>query len=84
MNKIQIQVLGAGCKTCKELHEKVVEVAERISSDLEVEYITDIAKIVELGVMSSPVLVVNEKIISAGKVPTEEEMEKVILGAVNS
>jgi len=84
MKEINIKVLGSGCPTCKTLYNKVVEVAQEIDSNLEVEYITDIAKIVELGAMSSPVFAINDKIIIAGRVPDEIEIKNFILGKLNS
>lgn len=79
MKKINIQVLGSGCPTCKTLYDKVVKVAQEIDSNLEVEYITDITKIVELGAMSSPVFAINDKIMIAGRVPDETEIKNAIL-----
>ena len=84
MKKINIQVFGSGCPTCKTLYIKVLEVAEQIDSSLEVEYITDIRKIVELGAMSSPVFVIDGKIITAGEMPDEKDIREVILEKLKS
>ena len=78
MKKIDIKVLGSGCPSCKTLYEKVLEVAKNIDSSLEVEYITDITKIVELGVMSSPVFVIEDEVITAGQIPSEDEIKDAI------
>ncbi len=78
MKKIDIKVLGSGCPSCKTLYEKVLEVAKNIDSSLEVEYITDITKIVELGVMSSPVFVIDDEVITAGQIPSEDEIKDAI------
>ena len=78
---MKIQVLGSGCATCKNLHKAVEEVVKKLNLDIEVEYSTDITKIVELGVMSSPVFAIDGKLIVSGKVPTSEEIEKSILTA---
>ncbi len=80
---MKIQVLGSGCKSCKTLHNRVVEVAKSIDPQLEVEYSTDITKIVELGAMTSPVFAINEKVITAGKLPDEEKIKEVILDNLN-
>lgn len=58
---MKISVLGSGCATCKRLHEAVQKVVKDGNIDAEVEYSTDVARIVELGLMSSPVLVVDGK-----------------------
>ena len=76
---MKIQVLGSGCATCKNLHKTVEEVVKKLNLGIEVEYSTDIAKIVELGAMSSPVFAINGKLITSGKIPTNEEIERAIL-----
>lgn len=76
---MKIQVLGSGCVTCKNLHKAVEEVVKNINLDIEVEYSTDITKIVELGAISSPVFAIDGKLITSGKVPTSEEIERAIL-----
>jgi len=81
---MKIQVLGSGCATCKNLHKSVEEVVKKLNLSIEVEYSTDIAKIVELGAMSSPVFAINGKLITSGKVPTAEEIERAILTAQKS
>jgi len=58
---MRIAVLGSGCATCKRLHETVESVVAKEKIDAEVEYSTDVTKIVELGLMHSPVLVINGK-----------------------
>lgn len=75
---MKIQVLGSGCASCKNLHKAVVEVAKRLSPDLEVEYSTDITKIIELGAMSSPVFAIDNEVVSTGKTLPSEEIEKAI------
>ena len=75
---MQIQVLGSGCPSCKKLFELTKKAAEELKLKTEVEYITDIQKIVEMGVMSSPVLAVNGKPVLTGFLPDIEEIKKVI------
>ena len=58
---MKIQILGSGCPTCKSLYELTKKAMTELGRDDEVEYITDITKIIEMGVMSSPVLAINEK-----------------------
>ena len=79
MKKVNIKVLGSGCPTCKTLYNKVLKVAQQIDQNLKVEYITDITKIVELGAMSSPVFAIDNKIITAGKMPDKNEIKNAIL-----
>ena len=62
-----IKVLGPGCKSCHELNEASVAAVKELGMELEVEYITDMEKIVSYGVMSMPALVINDKVVSMGK-----------------
>lgn len=63
-----IKVLGAGCKSCHEQYENAKEAVKTMGLSVEVEYITDMQKIMEYGVMSVPAIVVNDKVVSMGKV----------------
>ena len=69
-----IKVLGAGCKSCHALYENVKQAVKDIGLSVEVEYITDMQKVMEYGVMSMPALVVNEKVVSQGKVLKANEV----------
>jgi small redox-active disulfide protein 2 len=75
---MQIQVLGSGCTTCKKLFELTKKAVEELELKTEVEYITDIQKIVELGVMSSPVLAINGKPVFVGFISNIEKIKKII------
>ncbi len=63
-----IKVLGAGCKSCHQQYEYVQEAVYQMGLNVEVEYITDMEKIMEYGVMSMPAIVVNNKVVAFGKV----------------
>lgn len=58
---MKIKVIGSGCPTCKKLHLITEEAVKEAGIDAEVEYSTNIQEIVELGLMQSPVLVVDGK-----------------------
>lgn len=73
-----IKVLGAGCKSCHEQYENVKEAVRAMGLTVEVEYITDMQKVMEYGVMSMPALVVNEKVVSMGKVLKAADVEKLL------
>lgn len=81
---MKIQVLGSGCPTCKNLFELTSKAVEELKIDAEVEYITDSQKIVELGVMSSPVLAIDGKAVISGSVPSIEKIKEAISGSSNS
>lgn len=71
-----IKVLGAGCKSCHEQYENAKKAVEELGLSVEVEYITDMEKVMAYGVMSMPALVVNEKVVSMGKVLKPAEVIK--------
>jgi small redox-active disulfide protein 2 len=73
-----IQVLGSGCPTCKKLFELTKQAASELKLGVEVEYISDIQKIMDLGVMSSPVLAVNNKAVIAGQLPSLEKIKELL------
>ena len=73
-----IKVLGAGCKSCHEQYKNAKEAVKNIGLDVEVEYITDMEKVMEHGVMTMPAIVVNETVVSAGKVLKTTDVESLL------
>ena len=73
-----VKVLGAGCKSCHEQYENAKAAVKAMGLDLEVEYITDMEKVMTYGVMSMPAIVVNEKVVSMGKVLKAADVEKLL------
>ncbi|MCX7997078.1 MAG: thioredoxin family protein [Patescibacteria group bacterium] len=78
---MKIQVLGSGCRTCKNLYEITKKAAAELKLETEVEYITGsegTQKIIELGAMSSPVLAIDDKIVMTGFTPDLEKIKAAI------
>ena len=73
-----IKVLGSGCKSCHALLEAAKEAVKNMGLTIEVEYVTDMEKIMKYGAMSMPALVINEQIASMGKVLKAAEIEKLL------
>ena len=73
-----VKVLGAGCKSCHEQYENAKEAVKTMGLSVDVEYITDMQKIMEYGVMRMPALVVNDKVVSQGKVLKPADVEKLL------
>jgi small redox-active disulfide protein 2 len=71
---MEIKVLGSGCANCKKLEALVKEVA--VEKDLEATFqkVTDYKDIMSYGIMSTPGLVVNGKVLSAGRIPSKQEI----------
>ncbi len=79
---MKIQVLGSGCPTCKKLYELTQQAVEEIGLKEEVEYLTGqegIQKIMEMGVMSSPVLVIDNKVVMTGSVDDVEKIKNLLI-----
>jgi small redox-active disulfide protein 2 len=79
---MQIQVLGAGCASCKKLHQIASEIVQDLKLDVTVDYITDVSKIVEMGIMQSPVLTVNGRAVMIGFIPNKEKIKDAIVKAL--
>ncbi|MGN0792027.1 MAG: thioredoxin family protein [Christensenellales bacterium] len=73
-----IKVLGAGCKSCHEQYENATAAVKALGLPVEVEYITDMEKVMGYGVMSMPAIVVNDKVVSMGKVLKAADVEKLL------
>ena len=73
---MNIKVLGGGCKGCEALFEAAKKAVTEKGIDTEIEYITDMEKITGFGVMSMPALMIDGKVVSAGKVLKAKEVEK--------
>lgn len=73
-----IKVLGSGCSSCHTLYEHTQTAIKTMGLSIEVEYITDLKKIMEYGVMSMPALVVNEKVVSTGKVLKTADIQRLL------
>ena len=69
----RVKVLGSGCAKCRELEENVKSALRRLGKEDAVEHVTDFTKIATYGVMTTPALVVDEQVLSSGKVLSAEE-----------
>lgn len=73
-----VLVLGTGCVNCKALQANVEAAIAKLGLDVEVKHVSDIQKIIEYNVMSVPALVLNQKVVSAGKVLKEDDIVKLL------
>jgi small redox-active disulfide protein 2 len=71
---LKIKILGSGCSNCKRLEETTRKVVERLAIEAEIEKVTDYAEIMKWPILSTPGLVINEKLVSAGRIPSEAEI----------
>ena len=75
---MEIKVLGTGCPKCKALMKAVEEVVNESGMDASVTKVEDINDIMKHGVMVTPALVVDGKVVASGKIPKKEEIKKLL------
>ena len=75
---MNIKVLGGGCCKCESLLEAVKEAVAEKGIKAEIEYITDIQKIVEYGIMSTPALMIDNRVVSMGRVLKAKDILKLL------
>lgn len=75
---MEIKILGTGCPKCKTLEKLTREVVEQNGIDATVTKVEDIYQIMKYGVMTTPALVVNEKVEIKGKIPSADEIKQVL------
>jgi len=78
-----IKILGPGCPKCKELDKRVHEVVKEMGADIQVEHVTDVNKIMEYPIILTPGLVIDEKLVFSGRVPTRKEIAQFITNALS-
>lgn len=76
---MKIEILGVGCPKCKQLTANAEAAVKELNINAEISKVTDIGKIVEYGVMTTPALAVDGTLVSAGKVLSTEEIKKVLV-----
>lgn len=81
--KMNIKILGTGCPKCKTLERLTTEVVTENNYDAEISKVEDIVQIMNYGVMRTPGLVVNEKVLISGRIPSKEEIKKLLEPYIN-
>ncbi len=76
--KQSVKVLGGGCAKCDELAKATVKALEELGMDTNVEHVTDFSVIATYGVMTTPALVIDEKVVSFGKVLKTQEVVEIL------
>ena len=75
---LNVKVLGAGCANCKRLEQSVRRVAEANGLALEIEKVTDYAQIMTWNILQTPGLVVADKLVTAGRIPSDTEILRLL------
>ena len=81
---MDIKVLGPGCAKCQSLEKTVKEVVSALKLDIKVEEIKDMKKIMQYPILMTPGLIINEKVVMSGKVPSKAEVERLIMDALDA
>ena len=71
---LTIKILGSGCANCKRLAQIAEKAIKNMAIEAEVVKVTDYGEITNYGILSTPGLVVNEQVVSSGRIPTESEI----------
>ena len=79
---MEIKILGSGCAKCHQLEQLVKEVVKDLEIDAEIYYVKNITSIMEYPILTTPGLVIDEKVVSSGKVPTKAEITGYITTAL--
>lgn len=75
---MEIKILGTGCPKCKALERETINALAEMDLAADVEKVEDIVKIMNYGVMRTPALVINEKVVFSGRLPSREELKMII------
>ncbi len=70
-----LKVFGTGCANCKRLEQLCIDTVAEMNIDAKVEKVTDLMEIMQSGIMSTPGLSINGKVVSSGKIPTKETLK---------
>ena len=75
---MEIKVLGTGCSKCKSLEKATREAVAELGINAQIEKEEDIMKIMEYGVMHTPALVIDGKVVVSGRLPNEKELKSIL------
>ncbi len=79
---MKIKVLGPGCARCQQLEKTAQEVVRELSIDATIEEVKDIKKIMDYPILTTPGLVIDDKLVCSGRVPTKAEVTTFITTAL--
>ena len=81
---LRIKILGTGCPNCKKLEEETKKAVQNLGIEAEFEKVTDYQKIMEYDILSTPGLVINDQVVSSGKIPAQSELVTYLATALDA
>ncbi len=79
---MHIKVLGSGCANCHKVEELAKQAVAQLGIEAQVELVTDMQEMLRYGVMSTPAIVINDKVVSVGRVPALSQITTMITSAL--
>jgi small redox-active disulfide protein 2 len=79
---LKIKILGTGCPNCNKLEQEIKKAAENLAVEAEFEKVSDYQKIMDYDVLSTPGLVINDKVVSSGRIPSQNELASFLTSAI--
>ena len=80
---LKIKILGTGCPNCKKLEEETKKAVTNLSIEAEFEKVTDYQRIMDYDILSTPGLVINEQVVSSGKIPSQSELVSMLASSLD-
>jgi small redox-active disulfide protein 2 len=82
MNMLSIKILGPGCANCRKLEEIVRQTVATLKVEAQIAKVTDMQEVLAYDILKTPGLVINEKLVMSGRVPSPETVAELIRNAV--
>jgi small redox-active disulfide protein 2 len=79
---MNIKILGTGCARCHQLEKTTREVVKELGIDATVEAVNDMRQIMTYNILTTPGLVINEHVVSSGKVPSKAEVNQLVINSL--
>lgn len=79
---LSIQVLGPGCANCHKVEELAKQAIAQLGVEAKVELVSDVNEMMRYGVMSTPAIVINDRVVSSGRVPALSQITTLITNAL--
>lgn len=81
---LEIKILGTGCPNCKKLEAETKKAVKNMAIEANISKVTEYDKIMTYDILSTPGLVINEKVVSSGKIPNQSELMTMLANALEA